>query len=81
MTIRFNPTFIENASPLEIALTIIHETIHAELLDRAIQIGAIQTISQLGHIIPTGTSTSYEIQDVIFNHSLFFLWKWLSMEP
>lgn len=68
MTIRFNPTFIENASPLEIALTIIHETIHAELLDRAIQIGAIQTISQLGHIIPTGTSTSYEIQDVLFNH-------------
>lgn len=49
--IRLKNSFVQNASSIEIAFAIIHETIHAELLERCIQSGLILNIT------PSGTYT------------------------
>ncbi|QTE23897.1 hypothetical protein [Polaribacter cellanae] len=46
--VRLKTSFVKNASLIEIALAIIHETIHAELLDRSIQSGLILNIKPNG---------------------------------
>ncbi len=52
--IRLKTSFVENASNIEIALAIIHESIHAELLERSIQSGLLLNI---------GTNGSYTFQN------------------
>ncbi len=46
--VRLKADFVENASLIEIALAIIHETIHAELLDRSMQSGLVLNIKPNG---------------------------------
>lgn len=46
--IRLKTEFVQNASTIEIALALIHEVIHAELLDRSIQSGLVINISPSG---------------------------------
>jgi hypothetical protein len=67
MTVRLNPTFVQNASTLEIALTLIHESIHAELIARGIELGIISEVTQLGHVIFLGNSIAQTIPEMIFN--------------
>ncbi|UJH92097.1 hypothetical protein LZ575_05715 [Antarcticibacterium sp. 1MA-6-2] len=46
--IRLKDTFVQNASTMEIALAIIHELVHAELLVRSIESGLILNITPSG---------------------------------
>ncbi|HLV39137.1 hypothetical protein [Xanthomarina sp.] len=67
MTVRISSEFLENASALEIALVLMHEPIHAELLDRSIQLDIITHVNILGHVKFSGSSNSVTLQDMIFN--------------
>ena len=68
--IRIDPNFVANASTIEIALVLIHELIHAELLDRCIKLGLIQQTNALGFTTFTGNLTSFDMQAIIFNQLL-----------
>lgn len=68
--IRISSTFIQNASSIEIALMLIHESIHAELLDRCIKLGLIQEINALGVTVFTSNPTILTLQAAIFNQLL-----------
>ncbi|WP_034061171.1 hypothetical protein [Lacinutrix jangbogonensis] len=71
MTIRVSPTFLQNASAIEIALTLIHESIHAELMDRFIQLGLVNNVTTLGAIVfNNGNTNVFTLSDVIFNQLL-----------
>ncbi|MDT0295792.1 hypothetical protein ACFQ3R_07765 [Mesonia ostreae] len=67
--IRFNPAFIQNASTIEIALILIHESIHAELTNRAIKLGIIKSVNPLGYTI-FSNDIEYELQGIIFKQLL-----------
>ncbi|NQY28339.1 MAG: hypothetical protein HRT69_02600 [Flavobacteriaceae bacterium] len=67
MTVRLNPTFVQNASTLEIALTLIHESIHAELFDRGIQLGLITEATPLGSVYLSLNSTAQTVPNMVFN--------------
>ncbi|HET8809930.1 MAG TPA: hypothetical protein VFM65_06650, partial [Flavobacteriaceae bacterium] len=67
ITIRLNSTFVSNASTIEIALAIIHESIHAELIDRCISLGIIESINSIGMVTFTGDPNNYDLSAVIFN--------------
>ena len=42
--IRFSPSFVEESSTIELALALIHELVHAELLSRDIKLGVIEAV-------------------------------------
>jgi hypothetical protein len=66
-----DPDFVQNASTMEIALAIVHEAIHAELLERCIISGLIQqatTINDQVYItFNANPGTTYTMEDQIFN--------------
>jgi hypothetical protein len=67
-----NPYYIANSSLLEIAETIIHELIHAELMERCIQSGLIEGLainSSTGLVIMkfNGNPNVYSTSQSIFN--------------
>ncbi|WP_290696818.1 hypothetical protein [Lacinutrix sp.] len=70
----FDTNFVQNASTIEIALTLIHESIHAELIERLVRLGLIVDINYLNgqgtSITFTGNSQVFSIQTVIFNQLL-----------
>jgi len=68
--IRIDPNFVANASTLSIAKTIIHEFIHAELLDRCIKLGLIQGVNTLGYTVLNSNPTINTIPQAIFNQLL-----------
>lgn len=59
--IKLNPNYVQNASLLEIAETLMHETVHAELLERCIQSGLIESL----FISPSGLQSVRFINDPI----------------
>ena len=65
--IRLKSSFVQNASSIEIALALIHETIHAELLERCIQSGLILNIASNGGY----TFQNYGNFTVLNNNTLF----------
>ena len=66
--IRIDPTFAQNGSTLEIALVLIHEFIHAELIGRCIKLGLVQSQNTLGAtILNNNPNTIYTFQGQIFN--------------
>lgn len=65
--IRLSSSFVQNASTIEIALTLIHEMIHAELIDRCIKLGIISQISTLGYTVLSQGNMNYTIDTAIFN--------------
>ena len=64
--IQLDPTVVANASTIEIALMIIHESIHAELLDRCVQLGIINAFNSDGDPNFTNTSITYTTYDSLF---------------
>ncbi|WAC03809.1 hypothetical protein N7U66_10540 [Lacinutrix neustonica] len=72
MTVRLSNTFVQNASTIEIALTIIHESIHAELIDRCIQLSLVNNVSILGGMEFNSFSGNnvFTLPDAIFNQLL-----------
>jgi hypothetical protein len=64
--IQLDPTVVANASTIEIALMIIHESIHAELLDRCVQLGIINAFDSNGNPNFTNTSITYTTYDSLF---------------
>lgn len=64
--IQLDPTVVSNASTIEIALMLVHESIHAELLDRCIQLGIINAFDTNGNPNFTDTSITYNTKDELF---------------
>ncbi|TVZ52692.1 hypothetical protein [Dokdonia sp. Hel_I_53] len=64
--IQINPSIIEDSSPIEIVLLFIHETIHAELLDRCVRLGLINTFNSEGFPNFTNTPNTFTTYDTIF---------------
>lgn len=67
--------FANNASALEIALTLIHESIHAELLDRCFQLGLINSASYnpttgQAMVIFNSSPTVFSTESAIYNQLL-----------
>jgi hypothetical protein len=65
--IRLKDAFVENASTMEIALAIIHELVHAELLVRSIDSGLILSINSNG----TYTFQNYGAPSPLNNLTIF----------
>ncbi|WP_034061012.1 hypothetical protein [Lacinutrix jangbogonensis] len=70
----FDTNFVQNASTLELALTLIHESIHAELIERLVRLGLIVDINYINNqgtsITFTGSPQVFSIETVIFNQLL-----------
>lgn len=64
--IQLNPSMVANASTIEIALMLIHESIHAELLDRCLQLGIISAFDSNGNPLFTNTPITYTTYDSLF---------------
>ncbi|MFD2551627.1 hypothetical protein ACFSQP_07345 [Bizionia sediminis] len=64
--ILLSPNVVNTASIIEIALMIIHESIHAELLDRCVQLGIINAFNAVGNPNFTNTSITYNTSDALF---------------
>lgn len=64
--IQLDPTVVSNASTIEIALMLVHESIHAELLDRCVQLGIINAFDSKGRPNFTNTSITYNTKDELF---------------
>jgi hypothetical protein len=63
--------FVQNASLIEIALTLVHEMIHAEIMERCIQLGIITGLTFNGNweaslSFSNGTITSTDIPTILF---------------
>ncbi len=65
--ILLDPAVVSNASTIEIALMIIHESIHAELLDRCVQLGIINAFDTNGNPNFTNTSNTYTTYETLFS--------------
>lgn len=76
--IRINPNILQNATTLEIARMLIHEIIHAELINRCIELGFIESMNSLGNVIFVDDPINNTIQEIIFN---FLLTKYNAFEP
>ena len=68
--IRIDPVFVSSASSLELAQFLIHELVHAELLDRCIKLGLIKKASPLGVVVFVSSPTVDTITGVLFNQML-----------
>tara|TARA_R110002124_G_scaffold139543_1_gene303734 strand:- start:733 stop:2580 length:1848 start_codon:yes stop_codon:yes gene_type:complete len=68
--IRFDSNYIQGASTLEIARALLHEFIHAELMDRCIKLGLVQEIGLLGETLLVSNQTLYTLPQIIFNNLL-----------
>ena len=70
----FDTNFVQNASPLELALALIHESIHAELIERLVRLGIIVNIDYINNVGTSitfnGSPQVFSIQTVIFNQLL-----------
>ncbi|MCG8235125.1 hypothetical protein [Tenacibaculum finnmarkense] len=64
--IQLDPTVVSNASSIEIATILIHESIHAELLDRCVRLGIINAFDSKGNPNFTNTSIVYNAKDELF---------------
>ncbi|WP_417195301.1 hypothetical protein [Bizionia sp.] len=64
--IKLNPSGVANSSTLEIALLLIHESLHAELLDRCVELGIIDTFNSAGYPNFTNTSVTYNSNEELF---------------
>ena len=65
--ILLDPSVLASASTLEIALMLIHESIHAELLDRCVQLGIINAFDINGNPNFTNTSVTYNTYQALFS--------------
>lgn len=63
--ITLDPNIVSNGSNIEISLLLIHESIHAELLDRCVYLGIINAFSG-GNPIFTNSADTYTTQDSLF---------------
>ena len=68
-----DPDFVENASLIEIAIVIIHESIHAEIMERCIQLGIITEITYDNNWLVHMTFGNGEIISSDFQNTLFAL--------
>ena len=64
--ILLDPLVVSNSSTIEIALILIHESIHAELMDRCVRLGIINAFDSNGNPNFTNTSNMYNTYDALF---------------
>ncbi len=61
-----NSNLIDSLSNIEVALIFIHESIHAELLDRCVRMGIINAFDSSGYPNFTDSSITFSTQEALF---------------
>ncbi|WP_333659265.1 hypothetical protein [Flavobacterium sp.] len=70
--ITLDASFVINASAIEIAFAIIHESIHAELIERCIELNLIEYITNSGNVKFFSTPVTYTNNTAIFQQLIMY---------
>lgn len=78
--------FVQNASLIEISLTLVHEMIHAEIMERCIQLGIITALNynsnwEVSLSFSNGAATSTNLPSILFAHLVSNYSNYLGTTP